>query len=218
MTITHHPDIATLLSCAAGSQPEALAAVVASHLTMCPDCAAEVGRMQEIGIALFDDLEPTAVASAPPTVRARADEAVSEASGASNSEHLAKGDVPPHLVPLIGTSLDAIPWKRIAPGIWHFPVRLSDAASGSLGLVKVAPGRKLPEHGHRGEELTLVLEGSYRDEVGTFAAGDLADLDPDTEHMPIADAATGCICLFASERQARFKGLLTRLLQPFIGI
>jgi anti-sigma factor ChrR (cupin superfamily) len=29
---------------------------------------------------------------------------------------------------------------------------------------------------------------------------------------------TGCICLIASERKARFKGLVARLMQPFIGI
>ena len=54
MTITHHPDISTLMCCAAGSQPEAFAAVVASHLALCPECRAEVRHMQEIGVALFD--------------------------------------------------------------------------------------------------------------------------------------------------------------------
>jgi anti-sigma factor ChrR (cupin superfamily) len=34
----------------------------------------------------------------------------------------------------------------------------------------------------------------------------------------VADAATGCICLIASEKKARFKGIIARLMQPFIGV
>ncbi|MFX7029307.1 hypothetical protein ABTH93_20420, partial [Acinetobacter baumannii] len=60
--------------------------------------------------------------------------------------------------------------------------------------------------------------GSYTDKVGTFVAGDLADLDEDVEHIPVADTGTGCVCLIASERPARFKGLFARILQPFIGL
>jgi putative transcriptional regulator len=215
MAITHHPHIATLMSCSAGSEPEALAAVVASHIAMCPRCAAEIGRLQQIGVALFDALAPAAVACEAPVIAARASEAETDARPAPPP---CTGDVPPHLAPIVGTSLDRVPWKRLGLGIWHYPIPLSKGASGDLRLIKVAPGIELPEHGHRGEELTLLLRGSYHDEVGTFRTGDVADLDDETEHRPVADATTGCICLIASEKKARFKGLLARLMQPFIGI
>jgi putative transcriptional regulator len=127
-------------------------------------------------------------------------------------------DVPSPLASRLGRSLDDIPWKRLAPGIWHYPIQLSKRASGDLRLIKVAPGQAIPEHGHGGEELTLMLRGSYHDEIGTFQTGDVADLDTDVEHRPVADAVTGCICLIANERKARFKGLLARLMQPFIGV
>ena len=215
MAIQHHPDISTLMSCAAGSQPEALAAVVASHVAMCPACNSELRKMQQIGVALFEKLPAADVIAKAPVIGARAAEAESDIPEA---HHSAVGDVPAHLAPLLGANLDSVAWKLLAPGIWHYPIPLSKGAKGDLRLVKVAPGKELPEHGHAGEELTLLLRGSYRDEVGTFKTGDIADLDNDIEHRPVADPETGCICLIASEKKARFKGLIARLVQPFTGI
>jgi putative transcriptional regulator len=215
MAITHHPDISTLMSCAAGSQPEALAAVVASHIAMCPACSDELRKMQEIGVALFENLPAASVAAKAPVVAARAAEAHGDETGARSDS---PGDVPAHLAPLLGENLDSVAWRRLAPGVWHYPIPLSKGARGNLRLVKVAPGKELPDHGHTGEELTLLLRGSYRDEIGTFKPGDIADLDDEVEHRPIADAMTGCICLIASEKKARFKGLIARLMQPFTGM
>jgi len=42
-TIKHHPDGATLMSYAAATLAEPLAAVVAAHVSMCPRCRADVG-------------------------------------------------------------------------------------------------------------------------------------------------------------------------------
>ena len=89
---------------------------------------------------------------------------------------------------------------------------------GELHLISTSAGRDLPEHGHNGAELTLVLRGAYQDETGQFRVGDAADLDESIEHRPVADPEAGCICVLAFERPARFKGLLPRLLQPLTGL
>lgn len=85
-------------------------------------------------------------------------------------------------------------------------------------MLKVQSGLSLPEHGHGGSELTIVLAGSYRDEIGHFRAGDVADLDDSIEHQPVADKEDGCICLIATDSRARFKGVVGRLMQPFTGM
>ena len=76
----------------------------------------------------------------------------------------------------------------------------------------------MPEHGHGGAELTLVLRGAFHDETGRYARGDVADLDETVEHQPVVtDAGGDCICLIASEKPERFHGLVARLLQPLRG-
>jgi putative transcriptional regulator len=76
----------------------------------------------------------------------------------------------------------------------------------------------MPDHGHGGGELTLVLKGAYADETGEYRAGDVQDVDEDVEHTPVADPVAGCVCLIASEKPARFKGWIGKLLQPLTGM
>jgi putative transcriptional regulator len=209
MKITHHLDDATLMSCSAGSQPEALAAVVSSHLSVCPQCRGELKRHSLIGEVLFEALKPEPVTGEVPSAGARADSVSAAADDA---------ELPEALKAALEGRFDDVPWRRAAPGVWHFPIELSPGAKGDLRLLKVAPGIKLPEHGHGGSELTLVLDGAYSDEFGTFRRGDVADLGDDVEHRPIADPEYGCICLAASDARPRFKGMFARLLQPLAGL
>ncbi len=211
MKISHHLDDSTLMSCAAGSQPEALAAVVSSHLAVCPRCRAELKKHALIGEALFESLKPEPVVREAPVVALRAGEAMT-------APEEPEGEMPPALRAAIDGRFDDIPWRRAAPGVWHYPLPLSEGAKGDLRLLKVAPGTKLPEHGHGGTELTLVLDGSYSDEFGVYRRGDVADMGDDMEHRPIADAEQGCVCLAASDAKPRFTGMFARLLQPFAGI
>lgn len=211
MKIAHHPDHATLMSYAAGSLPEGLAAVVAAHLEMCPDCAETVAEMELIGSALFAHLDAAAMNEPVSAVCAKvvALPLLEPESDAGSQGFLTR---------LLGRELDDVHWKRLGFGIWHCPIRLSPNARGDLRLIKVAPGQVLPEHGHGGTELTLILRGAYRDEFGEYRTGDLSDLGDEVDHRPISDATEGCICLIASDERARFKDLMARIAQPFTGL
>lgn len=225
--ISHHPDAATLLSYAAGSLPEPLAAVVAVHLDMCGGCRREVARINRVGASLVEALAPVAMTGARP-------DPSRGTSGHNTPGHRTSGEAPPTdaprtrgpadtdppaaLVKLAGPDLSKVAWRWLAPGVWHKPLPLSPGVAGDLRLIKIAAGQTMPDHGHGGTELTLLLQGSYRDGIGLFQPGDVADLDELVEHQPVADPQQGCICLIASERKARFKSLLARLYQPLTGM
>jgi putative transcriptional regulator len=89
--------------------------------------------------------------------------------------------------------------------------------AGHLRLVRLAPGRALPEHGHRGHELSLVLRGAYADEHGRYTIGDIADLHGAAVHRPLAEDA-GCICLVAAETPVRYRSWSGRLWQRLVGL
>lgn len=210
-----HPDPATLMSHAADSLTPALAAVVACHLAVCRHCRQELQLMETLGLAVLAEVPPsTLVGSAP----LPAPVGVEAGAGDPQPQRTAPdGDVPLPLRRLVGDHLDRLRWAPIAPGISRHVIQLQGQDTGLLQLLKVQPGRPIPEHGHAGSELTYVLRGSFRDQTGTYGIGDLADLDCDVAHTPVADADLGCICLVASEAPAVMKGLLARLAQPFIG-
>lgn len=202
MTISHHPDIASLMCCSAGAQPEVFAAVISSHLAICPVCRADVGRMQQLGVALFESLPVAEMAADAPVAAMRAAEADGDVDTGAASAATA-GEIPYPLVHVIGPRLDALAWTPVAPGVETFAVPLSAGAAGDLRLYRIAPGAALPEHGHRGQELTLVLRGRYTDALGTFGPGDVADLDAVVVHAPVACPEQGCICLTASDGPPR---------------
>ena len=217
MKINHHPATDSLMSCSAGSMPEAFAAVMASHISVCETCRRDLALMEMIGVALFDELSPTQLERPAPVMEVRRREADGVPEAARKSE-VAGGDVPAPLVPLIGQYLDDVIWKRVAPGVSIHNIALSSTAKGDLRLIKVAPGKTLALHGHKGSELTLVLRGSCSDDFGQYRAGDVSDFGDDVDHQPVADAVEGCICLVATRNKLRFKSILARLIQPVTGM
>lgn len=215
MSCNHHPDDSTLLSYGAGSLPDALSMVVACHLAVCDHCHGKVADAEQIGLGLMEQ-EPTETMSdrSRDWILAMLDEPVDEVYSVAHkvSGGDSEGDIPAPLRPLIGQWFSDLHWRTMAPGMKQF---ILPASEGKLRLLKIAPGTFMPSHGHSGSELTLVLKGSYSDELGRFSAGDVADVDPDMTHQPVADTHEGCICLIATDGPLRFKGLVPRLLQPF---
>ncbi|MGI9280691.1 MAG: ChrR family anti-sigma-E factor [Endozoicomonas sp.] len=211
---THHPDLSTLMSYSAGSLPDAIATVVAAHLSVCNHCNRHVHEAEQIGISLLEELEPAAMSSsAKGDILALLDNTEQAPAESCEEKTLPDdADVPAPLRPLLGYYLDDLHWKSMAPGLKQF---ILPASGSKLRLLKIAPGTCMPSHGHTGSELTMVLKGSYSDELGRFCAGDVADLDPDVQHQPVADTHEGCICLIATDAPLRFNGLVPRLLQPF---
>ncbi len=196
MKITHHPDPSTLMTCAAGSQPEALCAVVSSHLAMCKLCMSEVTRMEQIGSALLAEIEPERVAS---------ELSNTASTNAVLSEELASDQhvatlVPTPLRPALDNDFEALRWQSGGPGVWTYVVPMSHNAEGELLLVKLEPGRELPERAYRGEELLLVLRGSCHRDGTQLARGDYAESYDETPRRIIAGETEGCALLIAYER------------------
>ncbi|MCX7347180.1 MAG: ChrR family anti-sigma-E factor [Alphaproteobacteria bacterium] len=217
MTPAHHLDHSTILAYAAGTLDEAIGLVVASHLAWCPQCRTAVRAAEALGGGLLDQLPAAAVSE---NCRART---MAMLQGASlhrfPAPAVADAAVPGPLARLLSVAnLDDLPWKKKAPGVAMYDFKLSPTAKGQVKLLRIGPGRAVPEHGHGGEEVTLILGGAYRDHIGRFGRGDVADLDEDIEHKPVAEAGEDCICLVAIERPTRFKSIAARLMQPLVGI
>jgi putative transcriptional regulator len=208
MSITHHLEDATLMSFAAGGLPAALAAVAAAHIAMCARCRSEVAALECVGAALLTALPPALMERPEP-------EAPRASAPPSQQRHNAAPLPSTPLSRLLPGGLDGVRWRRLGLGVWHH--RLPVAGSGALGLLKLAPGQIVPEHGHGGAEITLVLRGSFHDTTGRYRTGDVADLDESVAHEPVADPGPDCICLVASETPARFRGLIARLMQSLHG-
>jgi putative transcriptional regulator len=216
LNITHHLDDATILAFAAGTVGEAHGVLAAAHISLCPHCHARVKGAEALGGAVLEDQAETPVSDLCRAATLASLDAVMQPKPAKPKP---ASDMPLALARLLGdVSLQDIKWKARAPGVAVFDVPLSNGATTKLKMLRLGQGRTMPEHGHGGEEITLILKGSYHDRFGRFMAGDVADLDHEVEHQPIVDSEEDCICVVAFETKAKYKSLLARLVQPFVGI
>jgi len=215
MSIAHHPDISTLMAFSAGTLDEPYALVISTHIAMCEACRENVRRTDLIGGALLaaeaetpvsDDLLDRLLAATEDEIRVPP-EPLQRVAG-----------VPAPLSRYLPHGLQGIKWHYAGPGVATCDLPSSPTTKSRLLLLRVAGGRRVPEHSHGGQELTLILQGAYRDRFGVFATGDIADHDEDVEHQPIAEPGPDCICLVAVDAKLNFHSRLIRLLQPLFGL
>ena len=217
MNPNHHPSAALLIAYASGSLSEAFSLVVATHMSFCEQCQNAVSDAEMIGGALLDDLEPSKVdITSLDQILSQLEDIAQD----SPSVDSISGDyeIPKPLWDYLNSPLDDLNWKFLAPGLRHIPVSAKAGKNGTVRMFKIAPGTTLPVHTHSGTELSLVLRGSYCDELGRFQPGDIADVDQSDIHQPIADTDQDCICLIATEGPTVFQGFLNRMLRPLFGI
>ncbi|GFM88314.1 transcriptional regulator [Pseudomonas cichorii] len=219
MSPVHHPDEATLVSYASGALSQAISLVTAAHLELCAECRTRLRHAERIGGLLIQQhsgvAEPLKGRAA---MLARLDElpAVLPQRESVVSPERSADLLPVSLHAHFGRYLSEQPWKTLLPGVQR--VRAQGLEQGKLMLLRIAPGVSMPLHGHESNEMTLVLQGSYHDELGEYRSGDLADLDSDTQHQPTANKDEYCICVLAADSPLRFQGLIARMLQPIFGI
>ncbi|UJQ94329.1 ChrR family anti-sigma-E factor [Mariluticola halotolerans] len=219
MTVQHHLDDATLLRYASGDLDEAFSIVVAAHIAMCDTCRAAAHAAEEIGGYLLAEADAAPLESnALDRMMGLLDAEGPDMMPTRQIRVTPKGDVPLPLQHFIGPELDDIRWRKLVPGVRKHTIKLASAPRSSLYMLYIGEGMAMPEHGHGGTEMTLVLSGAYRDDLGRFGPGDIADLDEHVEHQPRVEPGGPCICLVATEAPTRFKGIFSRLLQPLVGI
>lgn len=224
MTIQHHLGDDLLASYAAGGTDEATGLLVATHLALCPACRTAVAAFEAVGGAIMAGCEPADLndgAFAALEARLGRAEPGSSVPPASPAPAFAPAAlsaaapaIPQPLRSYLVGPLDRLRWQRVGPGVRRVPLRVGGGATARL--LELAPGLKLPRHGHTASELTLVLSGGYSDESGRFARGDVEEATPEDVHRPITDPDGPCLCLVVTTGALRFTGLTARLLQPFI--
>lgn len=215
--ISHHPAGDLLLGYSAGSLGESWGLAVATHLAYCQSCRQEVSAADELGGALLQaedtaDVGPSLFDELLPKLDMNED---TETALVADRLFI-QADVPSPLRNYIGGTFKEVPWSSLGGGAFQYLIETGD--DGQARLLKIPAGWAVPEHGHIGRELTLVLLGSFSDQIGNFEPGDLEDADDTLVHHPLAGRETTCICLAVTEAPLQFKNWLPRLLQPLIKI
>lgn len=210
--VIHHIPDETLQAYVTGALPHPYAVVVAAHLSLCDSCRATAEAQEALGGAMLEAVDPEIAVDADLRARTlalldapRQDPAPApKASGIYPAAVMAelKGRAPR--------------WKSLGAGIRQ--TILNEDDHGSVRLLYIPGGKAVPDHGHGGLELTLVLQGSFTDHTGSFGPGDVQVAGGELEHQPIADPGPACISLAATDAPLNFNAFFPRLLQPLFRI
>jgi putative transcriptional regulator len=215
MSAVHKLQDEWMLSYAAGNLSYGRSLMVAAHVAYHDDMKEIVSDAEAIGGVLLDSIDTASVSDSV------LDQVLSRLDGETPHDVQAtrrRSDVLPQpLLDFVGQDVDSLNWRFMGPGmsnarIWNGP---NDER---LWLLRARGGVMVPEHGHSGDEWTLILKGSYQTSAGRFGVGDMDVANQEMVHQPIIDADEECVCLVLTEGPIRLKSLIARLVQPLIGL
>jgi putative transcriptional regulator len=223
--IKHHPTFELLSLFVKGELPASLSAGIAIHADMCPVCQAQIAQlteqvaesnfefeenfldrfivdgsedMDELPIANFDqmiaDITEITEVSLPETK-------VEKLISFNNKEYI----LPKPLNNIaLGKSSNFGKLSRARLQLNEDEIHTS--------LLHIEPGGGVPQHTHKGFELTLLLDGSFEDENGEYVKGDFIMLGGDHQHHPIS--SKGCLCFTVANDALHFTQGINKLFNP----
>jgi len=210
--VHHHPTEDVLMAYAAGSLDEATSLLIATHITLCPECRHVVELAEAMGGEMFENIEVT-------PLQAQSIEkmlATIDSQGSANDDVKpavkGNGHIPSPLAAYVGAMLEEADWRWVGPGVKYADIKVAGQGA-SVGLLKIAPSTEMPQHGHTADEMTMVLSGGYTDTHGSYSRGDVEMADDGVVHKPVADAGEECICLIVRNGPMRPTGLVARVFQ-----
>lgn len=211
-----------LMHYAAGHLRPTEALLVACHVVLNPAAREKLQAYEAAGAKMICDTPPEQTAPVSSgcfeKIMARIDMPCTPAV-AAHTPMQRDAAIPPAVMRLLcGNCTErSIRWKKMQNGVeavsLHVPV--GSPCRHRLRLVRLAPHQETPAHRHGGREMTLVLQGSFSDHTGSFAAGDLCVIDDARFiHAPKA-GPEGCLCLILTEAPLRFTRTRIRFFNFF---
>jgi putative transcriptional regulator len=211
-----HAPLALVQAAASGALGPGASIAMSIHAQHCSQCAARMAELDSVGGAFLESQGDVSfdVEASLAQVLDRLDAPRREP--AYSAEVMAAPEV---LRPAFASALERGRWAYAGPGLRTLDLEMPGAkAFAELPqMLKIEPGYGAPQHGHGAMELTLVLEGAFRDETGVYGPGDLAVAMNSLTHRPVAEPGQTCLAYAVSHAPMKFTGLLglaQRLLTP----
>lgn len=214
------------MSFSAGQMPDALGIIVACHLENCAHCRQRAAFYERLGGEIL--LETEGIRVEPQlldNLLCRLDSPEPKAANEFNqgihgadtpaAELKRIQNLPKPLRRFVTREFAQLPWTGMSRNIKEFELPISGNGY-TAKFYKIAAGKELPVHTHRGNEYTLVLDGSFWDKAGEYHKGDFILADTQTIHQPRAANDGDCICFAVMDAPLKMTGFFGRMLNPFL--
>lgn len=195
--------------------------MVAAHCEMCPECSEFIQRLNEVGgevleseivesgcerqfATIMDDILANDIE--PSYLRKSHTGAVCEPTIAFDGKTF---PVPRALSKFITKDLV---WSSYLGRMSHANISIG---GGNLAqFIFMESGAGVPEHTHKGNEVTLVLDGEFCDGLSVYRNGDLAFMNGSHKHTPRVETEEGCLVFSIIDQPLQFTNNWARIINP----
>ncbi|MCL1091328.1 ChrR family anti-sigma-E factor [Shewanella profunda] len=228
--IKHHPDQDLLFAHAKGELSLSMAIAISAHCALCEACKTAVAQytqeaadlafnQHEIDDTTADNIDISAndislMQSALPdelqTMLAQILCQPELATAPSNEPILVSVKNQHYSVPSVFRQHLDRPWQQLGK-VSRMRFTLNEMNT-RASLLHIEALGEIPQHTHKGNELTLLLAGEFSDINGNYVPGDFIMLDGHTKHAP--KTLKGCLCYIVLDAPLHFTKGLSKLLNP----
>ena len=211
--IKHHLTDDLLMAYSAGTLPEAYSLAVAAHISMCDESRARMHAFDAVGGSLVERSDAVAM---PANSLQETLGMIDAMEPLTKTAEPHKGVLPVPVQDYVGGDLESVKWRPVGMGVKQAILPIEGNANARL--LYIPAGGAMPDHGHRGMELTVVFQGAYSDGENRFGPGDIEIAGEEDDHTPVADIGEDCICLTVTDAPLKFNSWLPRVMQRFFRI
>ncbi|MDH5885950.1 ChrR family anti-sigma-E factor [Vibrio splendidus] len=229
--IKHHPNAAILKDFVDGTLADSVSLIVSSHVELCEHCQQQVSMLTAQAADTVFESDTSAFEN--DTARLKLSDSEMDAFLADDEEF--DFDAIDQITADSSQAIEMTPEVQqvtVADTTFTIPRALNSVARKDwMNLGKISRARldfddeahhtsllhidkdgQVPCHTHKGFEITLLLEGSFEDEMGVYNKGDFIWLDGDHTHQPATKE--GCVCLTVSSDALYFTKGVSQLFNP----
>ncbi|MEZ9598249.1 ChrR family anti-sigma-E factor [Vibrio sp. 10N.286.46.A8] len=229
--IKHHPNAAILKDFVDGNLADSVSLIVSSHVELCEHCQKQVSMLtaqaadsvfesdtsafenDTAGLKLSDSEMDAFLTDDGEFDFDAIDQITADLSQAVEVVVEAQQETVSNTTFTIPRSLNSVArkdWMNLGK-ISRARLDFDDEAH-HTSLLHIDKDGQVPCHTHKGFEITLLLEGSFEDEMGVYNKGDFIWLDGDHTHQPATKE--GCVCLTVSSDALYFTKGVSQLFNP----
>jgi len=219
--IKHHPSETLLTQYCSASLSASLSLAVSIHVDMCPVCQAKVAKIEasnaeQVFSDSIEQSQPLEMTS--DDISDEQESSLFDFITADNSidevyevEPVAiKVNNHDYQLPRALTRISHGKFTQVGK-LARSRVALEDGPLRS-SLLHIDAGGEIPEHTHTGFEITLLLDGEFSDEEGSYVPGDFIFQDGSHQHTPLTK--DGCLCFTVVSSALHFNKGFSKLLNP----
>ena len=212
--IKFHPSNNMLKAFSAGELPLSLSIAVSAHIELCSNCAAQISQIEaSLSAASWQepDVENADFGDMLQTIMAEPCDLLSKLSKtATPLKSKTQIGGRSYTLPTAFRKFQDLKWSSF--GVVSRARIISDEKNVRASLLHIGKNGRIPEHQHKGYELTLLLSGCFSDETGSYSKGDFIWMDGKQSHSPYTEE--GCLCYAVQDAPLHFLSGMSKVLNP----